>query len=220
MGEINSPIGGRTFESTEGMKKFTVHDASSQDFEEPAPRAVPHPQAGQRVELTAEQFNQMRAERMRQSEQAQRGTMRNNIETLIGIGRATKQVKIEGEEGFVVFTIQTLKSRERHLVAKYWDKLNTQNAREAMFDIRRISLALAIKSVDNMSFDSLLGVDSYRDFEMALEEKQHFLDELDDVVVTRLYSEYEKLQIDNMNRFNMQTPEGAKEVAEQIKKSS
>lgn len=212
MGVIKSPLGQQEFTST--SRSFVVDDHSQDDLPfPPQPQAYPQPQEPR---MTADEIMAMRQRKIAEA-QGIGGDARQRLNILLGIGRAIKDVTVETDDGMVTYSLRTLKGREqKHIVslAELADKAKTV---ESTFPIRNTTIAYALRAIDNIDVDLLLGAAGHQ-LEDQLAIRLAFVEEMDDHLVRYLFDQHQKLVQENLIRF--ESPEDVKEVAEQIKKSS
>lgn len=208
MGGIESSLGRTQFESgPSGGRTFTVDDPTLHLNDAP-----------QRI--TVEELQAIRNKVSSESQRVDNGTKRR-IEILLGIGRAFLDVKIDSPGGFAVYTLRTLKSKEKKHVMGLAEELERfraekQKLMEKGYDLRNQTLAYSICSIDGIDIDTILDI-SGRSQEERDAIKLAFSGELDDSVAEHLYSKFQELSVSN--RIEFKTANQAKEVAEQIKKS-
>jgi len=130
---------------------------------------------------------------------------KRRIEMLCGIIRTTKSVDLGGQ----IFSLRTLKDKEMRealLLASQYD-----GTVESPFEIRKQILARSLYEIAGTDAAIFLG-------DSSIEAMYEFLEEIDETVLTRLYSEYAILAEEAAQRYSIKTSEDAKEVAEDLKK--
>ena len=202
MPDIRSEITNKNFPSAQGLKQFEVEDAS-----DPSYHSHDH------LDVHAEQLRIAEMERKvaearkakltgkeRLSDQAKR-----RIEMLCNMSRMTRDVTIDGN----VYSLRTLKSKELQEVinasAKYDGNINIT------FETRKQFLVRGLYKVAGTDISDFLNDDS-------VEAKLEFLDYLEESVVARLYSEFQKLTVESEEKYGIKTEKDAKEVYEDLKK--
>jgi len=227
MGKIESDIGGRSFEGG-GQRTFTVSDETEISDAElkqmiadrHAARAVHAQQQASipegAVEHTPEEFNAMRRNKVMQDKVAT-PDVKQRIEMLTGIGRMTKNVPVNTGDQVITFTLKTLKSKESKALAKKSTEIANSGDASQIYDIRALALAFSIEKIDGVDVDDVLGIGDVQD---TFNARFMFINELDETVCTYLMNEYQKMVSDNKKRFGIETAEDAKEVAQQMNKSS
>ena len=197
MPDIKSEITNRNFQSNQGLKQFEIEDASSPSYHD-------HDSEGLRIAQMEQKITEARRAKAsgkeRLTEQAKR-----RIEMLCNISRMTKDVTIDGN----VYSLRTLKSKELQEVinasAKYDGNINIT------FETRKQFLVRGLYKVAGTDISDFLNDDS-------VEAKLEFLDYLEESVVARLYSEFQKLTVESEEKYGIKTEKDAKEVYEDLKK--
>lgn len=132
---------------------------------------------------------------------------RKRIELLANIGRLTKDVSIGG----VVFTIRTLKSKEARDAATLTFTTSLTQL-DASFEVRRQQLARSLIKIDGNSVGDVIG-------DASIEATLSFIeDELEDIVVNKLFDEFVSLKKEAQNKYGLNSNEDVKEVIEDLKK--
>jgi hypothetical protein len=234
MGEIDSPIGKTTFKS-QPMKTWTVEDVTDQDFEIP-PNAREQGAPGPEVyeNLTPEQANQLRRDFATRTaaggagETGVRGGIpgKRRLEILLGIGRGKKDVSLQTPEGRFTFSLRTLKGREQREVATLAETLKRVKSSEgayvlsptSVYQLRTMALKHSLYAIDGIDIDMVLG-QANQSYEDRISFREAFLDELDEDVLSYLFSAYESLVVEHTSKYNFSSEEDMKEVAEEVKKS-
>lgn len=130
---------------------------------------------------------------------------RKRIEILANIGRLSKTVEIEG----VLFTLRTLKNKEvRETTLSIFKCINDIDAH---YEFRRQILARSIYQIDTVDIESHVGGS---DLELRLE----MIDEMEDVTVSKLFTEYNALKQEVQTKYGLATDQQVKEVVADIKK--
>jgi len=237
MAEINSGIGRRGFKPSVASRKFTVTDETgaqnpqaNYDFNDPqarlaAAQALQEEQAGHQfaqeqgppVDIRTQHINAHQdkvAHMNRPTVDARR-----RIEFLTGIGRSTKRVEVDTDDGKVAFVMRTLKASESAMLAHYTGEVIKAGQVDGIYAIRVRTLAFVLHAIDEQPLDSMIGVQGLSP-EEVLYNREVFLEEFDDGLVTYLYGEYSKLVHEHLEKFGIKTEADAKEVAQEVKKSS
>lgn len=222
MTEFNSPLGKKTFSSSQNPKVFDIPDESealeSRLNQSPQHRVseAPDPtkwQPGVAVQLTPEQFNAMMAQRQAVKDDIKKVSQfsRERINILTNIGRIKTNVTI-GEN---TFTLRSLKDRE---VKQIFSSLNeVKNASQLALALRTSYLAYSICEIDGHSIADVLGI--IEGSENYYESIIAFLEESEDYVIDHLYNKYNEMINNIKQKFSVNTEEKSKEVLEDIKKS-
>lgn len=130
---------------------------------------------------------------------------RRRVEMLCGLTRSTRTADIDG----TTFSLRTLKNKEMRealLIASQFD-----GTVESPFEIRKQLLARSLYEVAGTDITLFLG-------DSSLESIYEFLDEMDENLLTRLYSEYLLLADEATKKFSIKSEVDAKEVVEDLKK--
>jgi len=130
---------------------------------------------------------------------------RRRVEMLVGMTRSIREANLEGN----VFVLQTLRSKEMReaiMAAAEFD-----GTVQSPFEIRRQLLARSLSSVAGVEVAQFVGSNS-------LDAKLQLIDDLDEALLNRLYSEYLLLVKESRDKFSVKTVEEAAQVAEDLKK--
>jgi len=130
---------------------------------------------------------------------------KRRIEILCGLTREYRDVVLSNE---VFFKLKTLKSKETR------DATNAAISLDGIdsnFELRRQLLARSICEVSGNAFNLFLSSDS-------LEDKLNFVDELDEQITQRLYSEYIKLNNESTEKYSLKTDADVKDMVDNLKK--
>lgn len=130
---------------------------------------------------------------------------RRRVEMLCGLTRSTRTADLDGQK----FSLRTLKNKEMRealLTASQFD-----GTVESPFEIRKQLLARSLYEIAGTEASLFLG-------DPSLEAMFEFLDEIDETLLTRLYSEYLLLVDDAGKKFSIKSEADAKEVVEDLKK--
>lgn len=210
---FESPIGSKNF-ANKPIKEFEVPDESNRPLskEEMIEENVRKLREFQeRVQSTQE--DDMEVERqIREAREAKRtgrerlteGAKRR-IETLIGMTRTIHSVDINGN----VFVFQSLKAKEVRDAILAISKFDGNV--QSLFETRKQFLARSLIQIAGVDIEQFLG-------SVTLESKLDFIEELDDVLLNRLYDEYLKLTNEAKSKYAVNTDNDAKEIVEDLKK--
>lgn len=195
---------------------FVVPDGSSEgSSDEELAQELQRQQSQQPryVKTNMEELSKKRAEAIENSNKISRGG-RSRVEYLLGIGRIKATDEIDG----VKFELQSLKEKE---VAQVWDNVvafKEETNLKFQFELRIETLARALLSIDGMHIDMVLALD--KNDEDYVDNKIAFLREMDENVVDRLYSFYQRNIVDvGKKKYAIKTEEDVKEVLDAVKKS-
>ena len=214
MPTINSPISNKSFQGTSNMREFVVPDGNDEPEMQMPQMGNPfhhehHEHNGQmhyaqhapQQPVPFESGMQMRKQKNNKISDAGR----KRVEMLCGMSSLNKEVKI-GENAFV---LRTLKSKENRTCLA--ECLKFDGTVEFTFELRRQILARSIVSVSGIELENFLG-------SFELDAKLEFIDELDDLIIDKLYGEYLALNKEVKDKFSLNS-ENIKETVEEIKKS-
>lgn len=190
--EISSPLGNKTIDAPE-MKRFAVPDETET------------PQMG------VEEVMAMRRQKM--AEMSSVGdAARKRIEILVGIGRAVKTVSV----GETTYSMRTLKGKEMKYLAQKTSEAAKSNVISSIYDGRSLALSMAIYAIDGIDVDIVLDCVGLPE---RLAARMAFYDDMDDALLSHLYSHWEILIKENNDKYAIKNDEDAKEVLASVKKS-
>lgn len=130
---------------------------------------------------------------------------KKRLELLTNIGRLTKNVTVGG----ITFSLRTLKTKEaRETAISIFQCVNDV---DAAYEIQRQSLARAIYQIDGQDIEAALGGS---DFSLKL----GLIDSMEDVVINKLYDEFNLLKNEVKSKFTLENEQQVKEVVEDLKK--
>lgn len=197
-------------------KNYSFGGSQAREFNVPDPTLDPQqhseiqpsaqPQQAQRPLSPEEAAEYMRMRQQQLGTQNKLSDMsKSRVEVLSNLGRLTKEVNIDG----IKYSLRTLKNRETQdaTLAGLQHATNI----EVMYEARRQFLARAISHIDGMDFSMVIGSN---DLSAKLEE----IDNWEEVVVAKLYDEFDKLRDEVKNKYFPKTDSEMKEVVEEIKK--
>jgi hypothetical protein len=130
---------------------------------------------------------------------------KRRIEMLCGLTRSTRTVDLDGQ----IFSLRTLKNKEMRgalLAASQFD-----GTVESPFEIRKQLLARSLYEIAGTEATLFLG-------DPSLEAMLEFIDDIDETLLTRLYTEYLRLVDDASKKFSIKNNSDVQEVVEEIKK--
>ena len=216
---VSSSIGESNFTNPSG-KSFVVQDESLE--------------RSQRVPTRAQAINpsavaEMRKQAMEQSQQAESRALveaKRRVEIITGLGRKTKDVLIETDEGNLTFTLRTLKSFEQNCLAQVVEsvervKLPTGGfsfTPTGMYKIKTEALSHSLHLIDGQSIDIVLGTANMDYSEQVLARKE-LVCEMDGALVDHLFIQYEVLSSEARDGYEPKNEEEVKEVVDTIRKS-
>jgi hypothetical protein len=223
MPSFESPIGNRVL-SSQAMKELDIPDESQFNQENvvnPVYRrrqampnlddaSIQNMQAKLHLEAQADpaelekEFHEARKAKVTGREKISSGAKRR-LEMLLGMTRTTHTVDIGGN----IFTMQTIPAkymREALVAISEFD-----GTVQAPFEARRQFLARSLIQVAGVEFSQFINSDT-------IEDKLSFLDELDESLLNRLYSEYLFMTEQAKEKYAIKSEIEAKEVFDDLKK--
>lgn len=150
------------------------------------------------------QIRQSRLEKRSGIERLSPGA-KKRIEMLIGMTRSTRNADINGTE----YTLQTLKSGEMR--SALFEASQFDGSLEGPYEVRKQLLSRSLTHIAGVEIVQFIGSES-------LEMKLMFLDEMDELLINRLYEEYLGLVKEAKDKFSVKTEVEVKEVIEDLKK--
>ena len=247
MGEIDSDIGHRQLRTSVANRRMTVPDESGsgnyataeerlaaaqmQAAQEARARRIaasqqphmmpqqdPYAQHMQAPQPSPEEIMAAREDRAANMDRASSHAKRR-VELLVGIGRSTRDIEVDGHQGKMTISLRTLKSREVRKLLKIANMLAQDKNPDVIYAVREQTLAFSIYAIDGHNIDTVLGCEGM-DEDECLHVRSMFLDELDESMLNFIYSKYQELSNENAEKYGVETAADAKEVAEQVRKSS
>ncbi len=131
---------------------------------------------------------------------------RRRIEQLCGMIRSTKLVDLGDGSTFSLRTLKDKEMRAALLLASQFD-----GTIESPFEIRKQLLARSLYEIAGTDISLFLG-------DASIEAIYEFLEESDETLLTRLYSEYLLLIAEANKKYAIKSEEDAKEVIDDLKK--
>lgn len=225
MVNIKSDLTSKEFQSTSKFKEFNVPDESGNteldadavnalmasrglpplDPEKVAEYNKQMKQFGSGQVNSPFQTNQRIKEERQPMKERLGSAAKQRIEMLCGISRRTRDVKIDD----TVFVLKTLKGKEQREAIKASSEFD--NTVEAAYEVRKQLLARSISEVGGADMEMFLNNSS-------IEARLDFVEELDEMVLNKLYTEYLVLVREAQDRFFPKNEQEMKEVVEDIKK--
>lgn len=151
-----------------------------------------------------ESFKQAREMKRSGKERLTEGAKRR-LESLLGMTRLNRAATI-GETEFV---LQTLTGKETRLAIR--DAAVYDGTVESPFAIRCQLLARSLIGIGGVDFNHFVGSDQ-------IDIKLLFIEELDDIILNRLYDEYIIMTKEAKKKFGINNAQEAQEVVSDIKK--
>lgn len=130
---------------------------------------------------------------------------KRRIEALCGMSRGTREVDIDGNK----YLLRTLKSKEHR--AAIVAAAEFDGSAHAAFEIRKQLLARAIVQITGYDVELFIG-------DPSIAARLEFVDELEEPMLIKLYSEYLDLAQTTQERYFVKTESDVKEVMEDLKK--
>ena len=187
-----------TTESHTKLREFNVG--------EPEESNMPDTQYAPGYELSPSEREELQRYRQDMKQMPRIGEhAKTRIEILANIGRSTREAEIDG----ITFGLRTLKSREAREATM--SIFGCANDVDASFEIRRQTLARAIYEIDGQSMEFAVGSNN-------LDSKLQVIDGMEDVMIVKLYNEFNMLRNEVQTKYGLQTEKEVKAVAEDIKK--
>lgn len=131
---------------------------------------------------------------------------KTRIELLASIGRLTRDVKIDN----YTFTLRTLKTQEANQSIRAVLAISNTDF-DMGLENKKHKLARSIYMIDGSPIEQVLSSDT-------IESKLSFIDQLEDVVVSRLWDEFSLLNKEAQEKCGIKTAKEAEEVSEDLKK--
>ena len=203
MAEFNSAIGSKKFGGAQ-MRQFEIPDESGYSNESINQIQQQIEQDDIDIEREIRLAKEAKHAKLAGKERLNDGA-KKRIEVLIGMTRSIKSVNIDGTD----FAFQTLKSKELRDAMMYASQFD--GTIQLSFEIRRQFLARSLSHIAGVEIDQFLGSTN-------LEDKLAFIDQLDEALLVRLYSEYMDLSQEATKKFSVKTSEEGQQVIEDLKK--
>lgn len=238
MTTFESPLGKKTISGGKPLREFEVPDESentSQNFQQfdvdsairspgmkqlnmqeiqafqakmngaPEFHAPPSSQFYQQNDTDTEKEIRQAREMKRQGKERLTEGAKRRLESLLGMIRHTHEVQV----GNVVFVLQTLTGKETREAIK--GAAEFDGTVESPFEIRIQLLARSISYIGGVEFDQFVGSSN-------IDIKLLFIEELDDIVLNKLYDNYIEMNRNAKKKFSVNNAAEAQEVISDIKK--
>lgn len=217
MGKIESDIGSSTFKS-QPLRQWTVNDSTRQDEQFDVQSAQnTYTQQPVQHHITPEEVMQLRQQKLDEANRVGQ-VGRQRVEHLLGIGRIYTDIPVEYEGVKTVFTLRTLKGKEMRHLAHVTQEAAKAQSTDIIYQSRGIALGYALHAIDGVDADVVLNVRGM-DPNAIIEARRTFLEEMDENILTYIYEKYNVVVKEASAKYSITTPEAAKEVSEDIKKS-
>lgn len=216
MPETNSPLGRRKIPGQQ-MREFTVPDESEfiENSVNPvfnAQRAMGAQPSAFAVEANSEP-DLAEAEREIQRAREDRKIGKNRLsdgakkrlDMLLGMTRGVRHCQIADTE-FVLQTLKAKEMREAIIFASEFD-----GTVQSPFEIRKQFLARSLVQIGGIDIEQFIGA-------VDLDSKLLFIEELDDLLLNRLYDEYVALTKEAREKYLIKNESEVQEVVNDLKK--
>ena len=229
MNKIRSTIGESNFTGP-GQRRFVVPSASEAGrggYAAPSEDGTQTPMLGREINpAVATTLRREAQEHQEQAEQRNLGEARRRIDIITGLGRKTKEVPVDTDDGMVIFVLGTLKTFEQKCLAQVVEqseRLTTTDGRmvfapTSLANIRVEALAHSLFMIDGQSIDIIIGVANLP-YEEQVVARKGLIEEMDHALINHLFNNYETLTQETYDGYYPKTVEEAKEVVETISKS-
>jgi hypothetical protein len=220
MGKVHSTIGASNFESTP-QQRFVVENETLQGRQSPLPKGPQEINPAVAAGLRRQAQEQQAAVEHRNVQDARR-----RVELITGLGRRTKDVPVDTDNGQLVFTLRTLKSFEQNFLAQVVEsaeRIQMPNGNvgfkpTSMYNIKVEALSHSLYLIDGQNIDVVLGT-ANEEYEEQVIAKKDLIGEMDGALIDYLFVQYEKLSQETYDGYAPKTAEEAKEAVEAIRKS-
>jgi hypothetical protein len=226
MVQVKSTIGDANFQNPQNprQRNYVVSD-------EALPRGGQAPQQPQQPrEISPSVAAGLRKQALERQEEAENRALqeaRRRIEIITGLGRRTRDVPIETDEGNLTFTLRTLKTFEQNCLAQVVesvDRVTLSNGNvtftpTSMHKIKTEALSHSLFLVDGQSVDVVLGTANL-EYEEQVAARKDLVREMDGALIDYLFLQYEELAKEAYDGYAPKTAEEAKEVVDTVRKSS
>lgn len=184
-----------------GMRQLNMNEIAA--FQQKLRNSFPDEEPADQTEVE-ESFKQAREMKRSGKERLTEGAKRR-LESLLGMTRLNRTAVI-GETEFVLQTLTGKETRLAILEAAVFD-----GTVESPFAIRGQLLARSLIGIGGVDFDHFVGSDK-------IDIKLLFIEELDDIILNRLYDEYLLLNKEAKKKFGINNAQEVQEVVSDIKK--
>jgi len=136
--------------------------------------------------------------------------IKKQIETIVGIGRITRDITLMNGDQKIVFTLRSIKAKEEmELFNFYQEHVKGREDPTANKKFKILTLKNSLYKIDGIYFNDLMNIKDNSD-----EYKINMLESMDAVLINYLYKEYEKLEVEVLNFYK-----DKEEILERIEKS-
>lgn len=219
MSEVRSKIGSVPFSSEGAPRTFSVSDESGYV---PEPKGHSGPDLNHQEpikQLSREEAEAYRRELIEKSSREASSAIKNSksrIEMLMGLTSASEEVDIGG----VKFVLRTLKTRERNKISER--VLLAKSNLVGLVESKLLTLAYAISTIDGVDVDVFFNITAsrYETEDDLMSERIRYLEMLEEFVVDTLHKQYVTMSNRISDKYGIKDEESAKEVSEEVRKSS
>lgn len=174
----------------------------------------------------AAELRQQAAERENMAQNRAMQEARRRVEIITGLGRKTKDVTINNDQGKLTFTLRSLKSFEQDALSQVMesvDRISLPNGKisftpTGMHKIKLEALGHSLYLIDGQSVDVVLATVN-EDYIEQVEARKDLLREMDAALVDYLFIQYERLASETTDGYMPKSDSDLKEVVETIRKS-
>jgi hypothetical protein len=203
MSKISSPLGSRSVSAGANLRHFSVDDS----------------QVEETSVAEAAEVRRKAAEAATLRERQETVKKVTSLEYVLGIARSTVDVDV----GDVVFTLKSPKAKEQARISVLFNSLvRKAKAEEALeedlYDYRLACLTYGLSKIDGMDVGVFLNRPDLGEQDL-LEAKQALIEELDEGLVTHMFSKYENMVSEHQAKFLTLSEKGAEEVISSVNKS-
>lgn len=216
MPETNSPLGRRKIPGQQ-MREFTVPDES--EFIENSVNPVFNAQRAKGAQPSAFTIEaspdqdlaeaEREIQRARDDRKAGRNRLsdgaKKRLDMLLGMTRSVRHCQIADTE----FVLQTLKSKEMREAIIFASEFD--GTVQSPFEIRKQFLARSLVQIGGIDIEQFIGA-------VDLDSKLLFIEELDDLLLNRLYDEYVALTKEAREKYSVKNEAEVQEVVHDLKK--
>jgi hypothetical protein len=199
------------YDSSSFKKNVPTNQKQLKEFTVGPPEFDQHPNFGSVQQQMSQEELEAHIKEARRQKLADANKISNEakkrLEILADIGRATKDVQI----GEFTFSLRTLKAKEAKEAALATFSTSVTQL-EASFEARKQQLARSLFKIDGELIEMIIGSE-------LLADKLAFIeDNLEDIIVEKLWSEFVSLKEEVKNKYSINTVKEAEEVSEDLKK--
>lgn len=218
---VQSTIGNSSHKGKQ--RNYVVSDETL--GERPNPN-VERPRQQQITPAMAAELRQQAADREHLAQNRAMQEARRRVEIITGLGRKTKDVVVDTDQGKLTFTLRSLKSFEQEALSQVMESVdriplpngNISFTPTGMHKIKMEALGHSLHLIDGQSVDVVLATVN-EDYEEQVEARKDLLREMDAALVDHLFVQYERLASETSDGYMPRNDRELKEVVEDIRKS-